>query len=215
MRKNMYSLILSEDVVREIDRLAYENGVNRSNFIDEILAEYCRMVTPEMRIKTIFDRVLELCEGSRFLPLREANSGIMTLKTCLEYKYHPTVKYEVQLFRRRGHAFGLLRIGLRSQNADVLRYLTDFFTMLAHAEQKYSVGKRAGGSFALESGKFVRTLVLPEDREYTAEELAVAISDYVGMIDEMLNDYFLAKYRTSLELEFDYGIKSQRLSIKL
>ena len=92
MKKNMYSLILSEDVVKEIDRLAYENGTSRSNFIDGILAEYCRMVTPEMRIKNIFDRVLDNLEGSRLLPSKEPNSGIMTLRTSLEYKYNPTVK---------------------------------------------------------------------------------------------------------------------------
>ena len=131
MKKNMYSIILSEDVVREIDRLAYENGTNRSNFIDGILAEYCRLVTPEMRIRNIFDRVLELCEGTRFLPSKEPSSATMTLRTSLEYKYHPTVKYDVQLFRRKGHAFGQLKVGLRSQSVELLRVLGNFFNLLA------------------------------------------------------------------------------------
>ena len=205
MKKNMYSLILSEDVVREIDRLAYENGTNRSNFIDGILAEYCRMITPEMRMRNIFDRVLELCEGTRFLPSKEPNSGIMTLRTSLEYKYHPTVKYDVQLFRHHGYAFGQLRVGLRSQSSELLRVLGDFFSYFAACEAKYSpLPASRRGTFEFDGTRFVRTLVLPDAREYSATEIADAINAYVLMLDGMLNSYFTGKYSTEAELEADY-----------
>lgn len=39
MKKNVYSLVLSEDVVHEIDKLAYQRGTNRSNMVNQILAE--------------------------------------------------------------------------------------------------------------------------------------------------------------------------------
>ena len=39
MKKNMYSLMLSGSVVEEIDRLAAEQGTNRSNLVNQILAE--------------------------------------------------------------------------------------------------------------------------------------------------------------------------------
>ena len=204
MKKNMYSLILSEDVVAEIDRLAYENGMNRSNFIDGVLAEYCRMVTPEMRMRNIFDRVLELCEGSRFLPSKEANSGIMTLRTSLEYKYHPTVKYDVQLFRRRGHAFGQLRVGLRSQNMELLRVLGDFFNLFATIEEKYAFETSRRGVYAFDGARFTRTLVLPEARDYDASDIADAINAYIIMLDGMLNAYFAGRYKTDFDMERDY-----------
>lgn len=205
MRKNMYSLILSEEVVREIDRLAYESGMNRSSFIDGVLAEYCRMVTPEMRIKNIFERVLELCEGTRFLPSKEPNSGTMTLRTSLEYKYHPTVKYDVQLFRKRGHAFGQLRVGLRTQNEQLLRVLGDFFNLFALIEEKYSPeGVSRKGVYSFDGTKFIRTLILPEAREYDASEVADAINDYVLMLDGMLNSYFAGRYKTDYDMERDY-----------
>lgn len=205
MKKNMYSLILSEDVVAEIDRLAYENGMNRSNFIDGVLAEYCRMITPEMRMRNIFDRVLELCEGSRFLPSKEASSATMTLRTSLEYKYHPTVKYDVQLFRRRGHAFGQLRVGLRSQNVELLRVLGDFFNLFATIEEKYSFeNPTRRGVYAFDGARFTRTLVLPEPRDYDAGEIADAINAYVLTLDGMLNAYFAGRYKTDYDMERDY-----------
>ena len=54
MNKSLYSLILSDDVVREIDRLAYKSGTNRSSMINRILAEYVSYTTPEMRFNQIF-----------------------------------------------------------------------------------------------------------------------------------------------------------------
>lgn len=216
MKKNMYSLILSEDVVKEIDRLAYENGSSRSNFIDGILAEYCRMVTPEMRIKNIFDRVLERCEGSRFLPFKEPNSGIMTLRTSLEYKYHPTVKYEVQLFRKRGHAFGQLKVGLRSQNVELLRVLSDFFNLLAEIEEKYSTASPSRrGVYSFDGAKFTRTFVLPEAREYDANDIADSINAYVFTVDEMLNSFFRGDYTTTLDMEKDYLRRMKHVPLRI
>ena len=44
--KNVYSIVLSSDIVEKIDLLAYENGTNRSNMINQILAEYVPYTTP-------------------------------------------------------------------------------------------------------------------------------------------------------------------------
>ena len=38
MKKTLYSLMLSDEVVREADRLAHQKGTNRSNLINQILA---------------------------------------------------------------------------------------------------------------------------------------------------------------------------------
>ena len=47
MKKSLYSIILSDEVVNEIDRLAYKANTNRSNMINQILAEYVSYTTPE------------------------------------------------------------------------------------------------------------------------------------------------------------------------
>lgn len=46
MNKSMYSLILMDDVVREIDKIALRMNTNRSNLVNQILAEYASMMTP-------------------------------------------------------------------------------------------------------------------------------------------------------------------------
>ena len=49
MKKTLYSLMLDEQVVRHVDALAHRMGTNRSNLINQILAEYVDYVTPERR----------------------------------------------------------------------------------------------------------------------------------------------------------------------
>ena len=46
MSKSVYSVVLMDDVVDAVDRLAYEAGTNRSNMINRILAEYVQLATP-------------------------------------------------------------------------------------------------------------------------------------------------------------------------
>ena len=45
MKKTLYSLMLSEEVMREIDALAHKMGTNRSNLVNMILAEKVEMRT--------------------------------------------------------------------------------------------------------------------------------------------------------------------------
>mgnify|MGYP000260249303 CR=1 FL=1 len=64
MKKTLYSLMLSEDVVAEVDRLAHRMGTNRSNLINQILAEHVDLVTPERRINDIFTAIEQLMTPS-------------------------------------------------------------------------------------------------------------------------------------------------------
>ena len=111
MNKSLYSLILSDDVVSEIDKLAFRRGTNRSNMINRVLAEYVSMLTPEMRSDSIFHRIEQLVsEGDALVPYVTENSMSMTIKSSIEYKYRPTVKYEVQLYRTSDSAIGELNV---------------------------------------------------------------------------------------------------------
>ena len=75
MKKTLYSLMLSEEVVAEVDRLAHRLGTNRSNLINQILAEHVNLVTPERRINDIFSAIEQIMAPSRelvpfFSPMR-------------------------------------------------------------------------------------------------------------------------------------------------
>ncbi len=54
MSKSVYSVVLMDDVVDAVDRLAYEAGTNRSNMINRILAEYVQLATPGSACRTFF-----------------------------------------------------------------------------------------------------------------------------------------------------------------
>lgn len=47
VNKSVYSLVLADDVVEAIDRLAYSMNTSRSNLINQILAERVQLLTPE------------------------------------------------------------------------------------------------------------------------------------------------------------------------
>ena len=63
MSKSVYSLVLSDDVVAQIDRAAYALGTSRSNLINQVLAEYVSLITPEKRRKDIFDSLVSVLGG--------------------------------------------------------------------------------------------------------------------------------------------------------
>ena len=99
MSKSLYSLILSDEVVEELDRAALKAGTNRSQLANRILAEHLSLLTPERRIEEIFrtmDRFFN--EGaemvSRFVP----HQPVMQVRTALSYRYRPTLRYELRLY---------------------------------------------------------------------------------------------------------------------
>ena len=122
MKKTLYSLMLSDDVVHEVDMLAHRMGTNRSNLINQILAEYVNLTTPERRINDIFTAIEQMIAPSRDLvPFFSPNTFTMSLKSSLEYKYRPTVKYEVELYRAGENSIGELSVIFRTQSAALIQ----------------------------------------------------------------------------------------------
>ena len=125
MKKTLYSLMLNEDVVREIDAIAHRMGTNRSALINQILADYASVVTPERRIENIFRALEELVAPARELvPFFVPNALTMSLKSSLEYKYRPTVKYEVELYRGLEESIGQISVVFRTQSMALIQAMT-------------------------------------------------------------------------------------------
>ena len=62
MKKTLYSLVLNDEVVREVDALAHRMGTNRSNLINQILAEYVNYTTPEQRINEVLSAIEDVLQ---------------------------------------------------------------------------------------------------------------------------------------------------------
>lgn len=187
MNKSVYSLVLMDDVVQEIDRLAYENGSSRSAMINEILADYVSYITPEKRMREIFSQVERLLTaGSNFQVLLQPSDSMFSLRSALAYKYNPTVRYSVELSRRIAPAIGELRVSVRSQNSTLRLYMLQFFKLWSKIEQSM-VGRV---DCAMADDKYVRRLMPGDGRELDNEALGSAIAAYIRLFDTALQLFF-------------------------
>ena len=205
MKKTLYSLVLNDDVVREVDIMAHKMGTNRSSLINRILAEYVNYVTPEQRIGEVLSAIERLTASSRELvPFFSPNSLSMSLKSSLEYKYRPTVKYEVELDAESGRKIGTLSVVFRTQSEYLVRRITSFFRPWKRIEDAY-LRPLTGleNDYALYDGKFERTILAP-DKDFSAETLAKALSDYIELFDELLKGY-LSERLTERDVEASYA----------
>lgn len=205
MQKSLYSLILMDDVVREIDAIARKQNTNRSNLINQILAEYVSMVTPEQRIYNIFNCIDNLLGHNAFDSYIEPNESTMSLKSSLNYRYRPTIRYLVELYRTGENASGELKIIFRTQSQELLFRLAEFFELWTKMEKIYLKDYSAQTiNYSFENGKFTRTFAMPRDRIYDNEETARAISDYIRMFDDIVKGYLTGAYMSFTEMENRY-----------
>ena len=194
MKKTLYSLMLNDEVVREIDARAHRMGTNRSALINQILAEYVDYTTPERRINDVLSAIEALMQPSRELvPFFAPNSFSMSLKSSLEYKYRPTVKYEVELFRGREESIGQLSVVFRTQSMALINAMTEFFRLWKQIEDAHLrplTGARI--DYALYDGKFVRSIAAP-DKDCSTDELAGALSEYIKLFDKLMKAYLAGR----------------------
>jgi hypothetical protein len=214
MKKTLYSLMLSDEVVRAVDETAHRMGVSRSGLVNQILADYVSVPTPERRINDIFQAIQELMEPRRELvPFFSPGSPTMSLKSSLAYKYRPTVKYEVELGEPGGDAMGALSVIFRTQSAELIAAMTQFFRLWTRIENAWlAPALGVPVECALYDGRFVRTLAMPRGRECSASQLAGAISDYVQLFDRMLKG-FLSGDLSAGEVEQIYRDDLERRAI--
>lgn len=193
VRKTLYSLMLDENVVREIDILAHRNSISRSALINKILAEYVDYTTPEQHISNIFSAIEELMmPSSEIVPFFVPNSQSMSLKSSLQYKYRPTVKYDVELQLNNTSSLGKISVLFRTQSIDLINSMTTFFKLWIDIEQRYlSTVLSKDIKYTLYDGKFERTLSVP-DKNYNTTELAETISDYIKLFDNQMKSFLNA-----------------------
>lgn len=182
MKKNIYSLVLSENVIAAVDHLAYERHTNRSNLINQILAEYVSYETPEKRMQNVFERMQALL-GSAFQPLESTSPTMLTLRSVLSYKYNPTVRYQVELYRMPQVAIGELKVSMRTQSATLSLLVMQFFKLWIKIEKAHHLGSVA----TVTDGRFIKRFVT---ETMDSERVAEGISAYVDAFDRALKTFF-------------------------
>ena len=205
MKKTLYSLMLSDDVVRAVDALAHRMGTNRSALVNQILAENTDMVTPERRVQDIFRQIGQILDAdAELVPFVAPNAMSVSMKSSLQYRYRPTVKYSVELYRDREGALGELSVVFRTQSQELLDAMGQFFRLFKQVEDELVAPYHpVPVEYALYPGRFTRTIALPARRDYSSADVAGAISQYVRLFDRLMKGV-LAGSLSARDVEAEY-----------
>ena len=184
MKKSVYSLVLSDAVISQIDRAAYSMKTSRSALINQILADYVSYVTPESRVRDALDlleRSFSASELFRIQPL--ASESMLSLLAPIEFKYNPTVRYCLA-FYKEGTDPAELRVSARTQNPRLILLFSLFFSLWNGAE------KSAGGApgTVTPDARFAKRFSPRLD--YSVRELSDALAAYVQSFDRGVRAFF-------------------------
>lgn len=216
MKKSVYSVVLSDDVIAEVDRLAYIKNTNRSNMINQILAEYVSLTTPEKRINDIFEELASrLYSGETFRELSPPTPSVMSLRSALSYKYNPTVKYVVELYREPKGAQGEIRVSTRTQNSALILEMLHFYNIWASIESRYGFS----GQNTFEDGIFRRPIILrksPAKNAKAVSEISAGemIAEYISLFDSAMKTYFSNENDAASEISemyYDYLMSNSEI----
>lgn len=187
MKKNVYSLVLMESLIAEIDKLAYSLNTSRSNLINQILAERVQFITPQMYISSVFEDIeILLSKNQNFKVLQKGSDSLLSIRSILHYKYNPTIKYSITLFESEGHQVGQLKITSRTQSEVLQNYLQHFFNTWSYVEKQYKLQ----GFFMEDGSKWKRDLIYHNNQKCSSSELAKAITEYIECLNNALTIYF-------------------------
>lgn len=192
MKKSVYSLVLMDDVVEAIDRLAYERNTNRSNLINQILAESVNFVTPEMRMRDIFTQLEHILSESCYQIMDRSSDSMFALRSPIRYKYRPMVNYTIELFREPKDIAGRLKVSFRTSSKNFTDAIEDFFTGWISMENKYLNEVHPEGVLSdFYNAKYVRGfLKVSVENELNENEIAAAIGEYIKVLDKCIKFYF-------------------------
>ena len=129
MSKSIYSLVLNDEIVDIIDKMARINGMSRSNMIEKILAGAIEFETPEIKAYNVFEEIEKLINKTQTMRyLSQPSQYMASIMSALDYRYNPAIKYSVELFPNSDH-LGQLKVTLRTQNTILLNLISDFYTL--------------------------------------------------------------------------------------
>ncbi len=190
MSKSVYSLVLDDEVVSEVDKLACRMNTSRSSLINTILAQKLELNTPEMRMKEIFDAMRALVDD-RFQLVEQPSDSMLSMKSLLKYKYRPTIRYSVELARDLGGKVGRLKVRFRTTSDSLIRVTDGFFRLWQQLERSHLSHMFEGGfPCTVTHGCFTRDFYSPKQESLSDEDIGNAIGRYIELMDSCIQNYF-------------------------
>ncbi len=189
MEKHTYSIVLTDTVVREVDRLAAQKGTSRSNMMNQILADYFSCDTPEKQMASIFSMIENQMQALFRVQMQDSDA-MLSINSALQYKYRPTIRYRVELLRVPSeNTIGWLKVSCRTQNQALLYSMQQFFRFWIRLEMQVDpTYQSVPEMYTLVENGFLRRL-LRRDLQ-NEEQVANAISQYIRQFDALIKQYF-------------------------
>ena len=197
MKKSLYSLTLFDEVIERIDQLAYENRTNRSQLINDILAEHVGLETPEQKIQSVLEELDDNFSDVLSVSQIVKNNSIQFGKS-LKYKYRPKIVYCFEFRRDDGAPYAEFKIRSRTKSEALVSHFDRFFGQINQIEK--TRGRVSPDECASETGhKFVRRF--KREGAVTRDEAALAdfLTRYLKMIDTAMNAYFSVEGEGDIE----------------
>ncbi|MBQ6896287.1 MAG: hypothetical protein IJN69_03665 [Oscillospiraceae bacterium] len=186
MGKSVYSIVLDDEVIRGIDMMAAQQGTSRSNMINRLLAQHISMPTAETMLLDVYNSINEVMDQHSSLVLQLLGNGNMiNMRSALQYKYNPSIKYSVELLEKGGY-YGQLKISMRSRNTALIAILDSFFALWAQLEMQYC--DIAEDEFSFEKGRYAR--LLRKDNSRNFNDYGTKIAMYIDLLDSCMKEYF-------------------------
>lgn len=190
MNKSVYSIVLADEVVEAVDRLAYEMNTSRSNLINQILAERVSLMTPEMHMREIFDAIRGLMDG-RFQLAGQPSETMLSIRSPVRYKYKPTIRYSIELSRDMSGKVGRLKVSFRTKSEQLLGAADSFFKSWGEMENRLLKGVFENGvPSAAEQGRYVRDFYSPAGQRLSDRQIGEDIAGYIRLMDGCIQEYF-------------------------
>lgn len=206
--RSLYSILLDDDLIAAVDRLAQRNGITRSAMIESLISDRISYISPRNRINEIFDDIDRLMSGvDGFTSWTEPDRTAYQLKSGMA-RYRPSVRYKVKIYdHMAGSDFGELDVRIRSDEPAVLAAEEEFFRAFCRLERIYLAGAIPDDiscSLDMRTGRFRRGLRLAAGVDHSSSEIAQKITDYVNMLDTLMKRWFGREYLTVSDMERDY-----------
>ncbi len=198
MGSQIYSIVVRDEIMEPLDSRARRRGASRSQMINEILAEYFNLVTPQTKINLVMDQIEGMIQGvSGWQFLSKAKGSSIQCRTSIGYKYNPKVRFILELTGKDQNRLATLKIVSRTQNPHFYQHLMRLFSLIETIEEYDPTGFRLHsvkrGMFEDQGNRFVRDFYYDWMHEnLEVDHLADFLANYMKMIHEAMNTYFEA-----------------------
>lgn len=196
MGGRIYSIIVEDDLMEQVDRVAYKKGMSRSQIVNEMITEYLNLVTPEYKINQVMEQIakrIHIMNEIQYVSESKGNS--IQCRATVAYKYNPKIRYMLELSGKDMNKMATLNIISRTQNTEFYTHLLKFFSIVETIEKLEQIGFRRysikRSPFKMEGNRIIRDFYYDWMHEdLSIEEISNFLSNYIEMLNHSMNAYF-------------------------